>query len=929
MDTARFSPGDLVRARGREWVVLPGASDELLRVRPLSGSEEDALTIAPALELTPLVPAAFDAPTADRIDTQDGARLLADALRLSLRRGAGPFRSAAHLGVEPRAYQLVPLMMALKLDTVRLLIADDVGVGKTIEAGMIVREMLDRGEVDRFTVLCPPHLVEQWVTELAEKFDLDAVPVTAARARTLERGLPTSQSLFDAYPFTVVSLDYIKSDRRREDFIRACPRLVVVDEAHACVGGDRGRHQRYDVLQHLSADPGRHLLLLTATPHSGDEEAFGRLLGLIHLELAHGEIGDANAIERYRRRLAQHFVQRRRPDIQDGEWREKNAFPTHAEADETFKLVGDFEALQDQVLDYCLEVTDRAGEDQRRRRLAFWGTLALMRCVGSSPAAAASALRNRLGGEVDVETIEPVVLDADEEGLLDDSDIEPATALEQAEERARLEPLIRLADELDGRRAEDPKNRLLLKVLRSEKMQGHRPVIFCRFIATAEAVGEFLKSKFPKHSVAVVTGRQPPEERRRRIDELEAKSQRILVATDCLSEGINLQGLFDAVIHYDLSWNPTRHQQREGRVDRFGQSSSVVRTVMIYGENSAIDGAVLKVVIEKAKAIRKATGVTVPLPEDNEGVAAALMQALLLRSGGKRKQLLFDFGGGQERLDIIWRDVEEGAKASRSRYAQGALRADEVLPEWNTMRALNGGPDEVSRFTHRALQRMGAPLQAEGQDFFVHYDHLPQGLAERLAQRGLKGSRRVRFDDRPAPDVAHLGRVHPLVSTLAEGLAEGALDPLGAEFEPLGRAGAWVSGTVDRITTVLLLRLRFQLVASARLGRMMLAEEATAIAFGGMDSHSDISGNEALTLLETEASANLNASTIGRRIDEARARLPAYAEAIARFAQQRGQVLSNDHLRLTQAAGGGARVEVTPVLPADVIGLYVLIPAEQ
>ncbi|HWK32722.1 MAG TPA: DEAD/DEAH box helicase, partial [Hyphomicrobium sp.] len=217
----------------------------------------------------------------DRIDTQDGARLLADALRLSLRRGAGPFRSAAHLGVEPRAYQLVPLMMALKLPVVRLLIADDVGIGKTIEAGLILREMLDRGLVDRFSVLCPPHLVDQWIGELAEKFDVEAVAVTSARARSLERGLPASQSLFEAYPYTVVSLDYIKADSRRDEFARACPSLVIVDEAHACVGGERGRHQRYELLQRLAADEQRHLLLLTATPHSGDEAAFDRLLGLM------------------------------------------------------------------------------------------------------------------------------------------------------------------------------------------------------------------------------------------------------------------------------------------------------------------------------------------------------------------------------------------------------------------------------------------------------------------------------------------------------------------------------------------------------------------------------------------------------------------------------------------------------------------------
>src|SRR5258706_9664073 len=221
--TAMFAPGDLVYARGREWVALPSPDDDTLCLRPLSGAEADVQLIHPALEREPVRPARFAIPTPDEIATQDGARLLSEALRLSLRRGAGPFRSAARLGFEPRAYQLVPLLMALRLPTVRLLIADDVGIGKTIEAGLILRELIDRGEADRFAVLCPPHLVDQWTGELKSKFDLDAVAVTATSAARLERDLPASQTLFDSYPRTVVSLDYIKADRRRDRFARACP----------------------------------------------------------------------------------------------------------------------------------------------------------------------------------------------------------------------------------------------------------------------------------------------------------------------------------------------------------------------------------------------------------------------------------------------------------------------------------------------------------------------------------------------------------------------------------------------------------------------------------------------------------------------------------------------------------------------------------
>ena len=181
--TAMFAPGDLVFARGREWVALPAPDDDALHLRPLSGTEADVQIIHPALEREPVRAARFAIPTADEVATQEGARLLSEALRLSLRRGAGPFRSAARLGFEPRAYQLVPLLMALRLPIVRLLIADDVGIGKTIEAGLILRELIDRGEADRLAVLCPPHLVEQWTDELKSKFDIDAVAVTADLGR--------------------------------------------------------------------------------------------------------------------------------------------------------------------------------------------------------------------------------------------------------------------------------------------------------------------------------------------------------------------------------------------------------------------------------------------------------------------------------------------------------------------------------------------------------------------------------------------------------------------------------------------------------------------------------------------------------------------------------------------------------------------------
>lgn len=917
MNPAQLQTGDLISARGREWIVLGKPDEGLVRVRPLSGSEEDAIVIAPSLEPTPVQSAHFASPGPEHRDTQEAARLLADALRLSLRRGAGPFRSAAHLGVEPRAYQLVPLLMALRLEVKRLLIADDVGIGKTIEAGMILRELMDRGEIDQFTVLCPPHLVEQWVDELATKFDVDAVAVTSARARSLERGLAASESIFSAYPATVVSLDYIKAESRREEFARTCPGFVIVDEAHTCVGGgDHGTQQRYALLQRLAEDERRHLLLLTATPHSGDQNAYQRLLGLLHPDLATPGEGEA-----WRRRLARHFVQRRRPDIQ-GQWGEQRAFAKMMTADAPYTLAGEYLTFQEDVLDYCVEVATRA-DGARQRRLAFWGTLALMRCVGSSPAAAASALRNRLGGMSEEDALEPILFDQGE-GVFSDTDLEPGTAIDD-EERSTLQTLIDKAEALASRPTDDPKLRELVRQLRELIDKGARPVVFCRFISTAEAVGEALRGQFKRHRIEIVTGRLTPEERRSRVESMAENPDRILVATDCLSEGINLQTLFNGVIHYDLNWNPTRHQQREGRVDRFGQRSPTVWSVMMYGSNSMIDGAVIEVITEKARRIARETGVSVPVPETSASVTTALMRAMMLRSNRPRGQGVFDFfGDADQQLEIEWRDAEEGARKSRAIFAQNALRPEEVLPEWNRMRDMLGTAAEVERFTRRALARLGTPLGEGGGHWRVHYDGLPQQLRERLDARGLSGTRAITFADDPQDEVQYVGRVHPLVAMLAETMAEGALDPSGVRGEaPLGRTGAWMTRAVQRVTTVLLLRLRFKLVTSGR--RTLLAEEATALAFAGDTAVA--SGADALAFLEAEASRNMADDVISQRIAQARERLESYQPAIANWAQQRARVLGEDHDRVrTATRGEGATTEVEPVLPADVIGLYVLFP---
>jgi len=529
MRTATLSkPGTLIHARGREWVVLPESNDDLLMARPVGGLDEEITGILPAVE--PVESSAFPLPTRNDIGDFTSGQILRDAARLSTRAAAGPFRSFGRIAAEPRPYQLVPLMMALKLDPVRLLIADDVGIGKTIEAAVIARELLDRGEIRRLVVLCPPHLAEQWQRELDEKFHIEAELVLSSTIQRLERDLPVGVSVFDRHRFTIVSTDFIKSARRAEDFVLKCPEFVIVDEAADEEVDEVGRRTVLD------QDDVDDVLALDFSPGSGTE----------------------SGAESTRRKLLE--------------------FARRAEAlttDEDHKLQGAI-------------------------------------------------------GEI----------------------------------------------------------RVLLR-------DGFQPIVFCRFVDTADYVARQFREALPaKVQVESVTGLLPPAEREARIESLVAESgQYVLVCTDCLAEGVNLQQHFNAVLHYDLAWNPTRHEQREGRVDRFGQDRPEVRVITYYGKDNPIDGVILDVLIRKHKSIRSDLGVTVAVPGSSEQIAEALFEGALFRTktSARSQQLALDFIDDfepkKQAIHAEWENARDREKASRSRFAQHTLSPKAVAAELQSVRA--------------------------------------------------------------------------------------------------------------------------------------------------------------------------------------------------------------------------------------------------
>ncbi|NLM17517.1 MAG: DEAD/DEAH box helicase [Candidatus Riflebacteria bacterium] len=932
----KFLPGSLVKLRGREWLVETNSDSESMLLRPLGGSDEDLQLIIPSVEKEAIESAEFIFPETIKPGSYSSAVLLRDALRLKLRSGAGPFRSFGRIAVEPRAFQLVPLLMALKMPTVRLLIADDVGVGKTIEACLIVRELMDRGEIKGFSVLCPPHLIEQWQSELEERFHIQSVAINSKNIARLEREVPPSYSVFSYFPVHIISLDYIKSDRHKDFFLANAPECIIVDEAHTCIKSGKRVQNRFALLDALAKDSERHIIMLTATPHSGDNEAFGNLLSLIKPEFAElaGSLG--NTENPLRAEFANHFVQRRRKDIE--EWKDTHLFPNRLIKDFTYKLSGEWGVFFEEVRTYCLGIAEKAEKEQGdKARMMWYAALALLRCISSSPESAKTALSKRL----DPFLLDEEIMDDFEEELFI-NDQTPGGIIEESD---ALKGLIKKAESLKGPQ-NDPKLARLITALTELINEGYKPVVFCRFIATAKYLAEELKIVFSKICIDSVTGELTAEERAEKVDTLSNEKIAILVATDCLSEGINLQHGFDAILHYDLAWNPTRHEQREGRVDRYGQKSKTVKCAMLYGEDNPVDGFILNVIIKKVREIKKELGVLVPMPDDEGKMKMALIKSALLKKKEPNYfQGLFDFDYPPEvksniqELESGWKDAIEKAKSNRTIFAQRKLKPEEVYPEWEKQKKALGGEKEVEKFTIEALTRLSArPEKMEDGVWDFSTKSLPSTIVERLEIFGLSKNQEISFRSSQTGGAKYIHRSHGLVNVLADWVLETALSDENAALASkadIARCGAFESSELTELTSIYLLRLRHQVKSEVRkknredfLENNLIAEESIAIAVKGRTNPQVLNEADAETFLDLKLDKNLEESVMMRNINESLAWYKENKDLFIAEANKRAEMLKDDHGRVRSASNiSGIKTSVQACLPLDLIAVYVVLPS--
>lgn len=775
--------GRVVRMRNRLWRI-DNVLDGEFTATPIDGRDTYPRRFLSDIEEL----AEGSLPLPDPARTSDPAEqdLLLRAFRLSLVHGSAPLVGLQRSRAIPTPYQLVPLLLAVGRERVRLLIADDIGVGKTIEMGLVIAELVARGLVRRALFVVPANLREQTRDALSHFFHIDATIVAGHLLKGLERQLMPGQSVWHAHPFVVVSIDYAK--RNAGKILDAKWDLVVFDEAHLCarphvaLGSRGGADQQRHKFAAKAARAIPHLVMMTATPHNGFSDSFASLIQLLDVDAVVWGGGDGRIPKIDRARAADHIVQRRRQDIR--KWFEETGepfpFPQRDQAERIVSLAQQEEAVLDELRTYTNELARKSAAVINQ-----WVALHLQKRALSSVAALRhsidnriAALRKKVGDEAGSESdAEIAVMDAEGGDDLTDeqrSDRVDRSALGDADETSALERVKALTTKVT--RKHDSKYRELVTqiALAYGRQKNKRVIVFTKYKDTLDYLVDNLRrdakdtGRVAGSEVFAIFGEMNAKDRRDEFIRFESAAPSMLVATDVISEGMNLQRACAALIHYELPWNPNRLEQRNGRIDRYRQpEASVTIRTLVYDD--PLDITIFRVLVEKAQEIRKEYGFAPPFFSSSRD----LVELMRLYGRSPVEQLdLFTSAVGIERdapLDAVGLSKEAVDRIkSDSFYGHQTVTLDEVQRAVAKTHRAVGTPEEVHRFVLAAFARFACPVRNLDQDRFEVRVETNTDLAD-LA--GPNGALRATFDptvgqDDPSVDVLDLA--HPVVRRLID-----------------------------------------------------------------------------------------------------------------------------------------------------------------
>ncbi len=779
--------GQLVQVRNRHYVVLDvdehADNGQLSRKVRLECLDDDALgeelEVVWEREICPEVVDTSQLPRPDDFDHLDQFFAYLHALEWSSSSViAGPPLTAPFYGaVEIEPYQLVPAVRALQMNRVSLLLADDVGLGKTIEAGLVAQELIRRHRARRIMIVCPASLQRQWQQEMREKFNLDFRILDRAEAERLRKEYGIHVKPWRSHPRLITSMDYIKQDRILQQFRDSLSTgqpglrdwdLLIVDEAHNCAPAGRQDYirdsDRTKMLQRIT-DDFEHRLFLTATPHNGFTASFTALLEMLDpLRFSRG-----TGLNRQARDFV--MIRRLKSQIRDELGVERFAHREVATLAD-LHLSADERRAHELLDEYIQSRLDRVSRE-RLWAVQFALTILKKRLL-SSPAAFYRSLQTHITTLAEREDRGDIALvqrmkeraeqdfdDDEEKAEVEAAALQEATRLFTdltADERSCLDQLVAIADE--SRTSADTKAASLLDWIDQHLRDGdawndERLLVFTEYLDTLRYLQGLLEERGWGDRVQVMSGGMSMEDRQRVNEAFQTSPSRepvrILLGTDAASEGLNLQRHCRYLVHYEIPWNPNKMEQRNGRIDRHGQPADRVWCYhFLYDQEE--DRRFLQVIVDKVKTQREDLGaVGDVIAEEVERAMLRLSDAIAeptARTSVAREELPKDLELRQ-RIHEVREKIEQTRSDWNLTPAQMALVLNEAL---ELAGAQQMEPIEAGELAGRAWR-----LQSLPESWRDLRGHLRNARGDRLA---------ITFDHtlaRDRADVALLHLGHPIM----------------------------------------------------------------------------------------------------------------------------------------------------------------------
>jgi SNF2 family DNA or RNA helicase len=788
-----YEIGQKLRIRNRLWEVREARPQEYVTLLKVSGFEADNKTqertfIDKAEQIELIKPAKLKW----HIGQPSLWKALHDAFFLSMHHGSEKLLSLERGRVTIEEYQLDPVIKALSLPRQRLLIADDVGLGKTIEAGLILMELLARGRADRILIVTPASLQDQWADEMFDKFGLEFDIFDSTRVAELQGYLPRGANPWSYKNRIITSIDYVKRDDIKRALRNICWHLVIIDEAHYLAEGGFGSEiQRTERSRfgEFIADANRSdsLILLTATPHNGYSRSFYSLIRLLDKFI----LPEEGKIEKSQ--IEPVLVRRIKGEVDnaDGTKRFKSRkvnpievkFASEAESD-----------LYSAVVKYCERQWKQAQKEAGKEAVGFAMTVLkkrMLSCLEALKISLANRLNNLSTEIIDINVKRGLIADYKAGVPLTETQLErvendlltcPLDPKEVEAEKKVLERLLAKAEKIPP--DQDSKALTLLEKINEiiSQSPNEKVIIFTeyrdtlRFLAGYDREGQhydgFLEKNGYKGKITQLYGGMSREQRLKAEKYFNSKEIRLLIATDAASEGLNLQKNCHIIIHNEFPWNPNRLEQRNGRIDRWGQSKDV--EIFNLHLVDTFESEILEILKEKMRKIFDELGSA----SDVMGMTSGLdIDSIMMNTSGLKKEVV----KGKELIDVAEKEIDKQLQQRRSLLEswQGQTllkssgfkkkeryRVNSFIEQ--TKKTLPGFED-IEEFVKSAIKREGdqiVPLQSKG-IYRIEVPHCFRRIGVKESYQKATFSREIAVED-ITKEIEFLSPGHALVQSIIQ-----------------------------------------------------------------------------------------------------------------------------------------------------------------